>query len=377
MSGMVSPIGIITSPMAEYFGEPITAITANFGWLTGGIFVGSVLALVLYEWTRLKYALLGLYSIVLLSLASLPVQPGLTLIWPALGLVGACCGAGLAGAAITIARLYAGQRQASMLIITDSCFSIAGIITSWLAVKLLAFNVEWYGAYLSVAFITCALITLVAVSTFPETRPGEAQDGVDSREVWPVGAWLSILTLLIYTLSQSAFLLWLPNYAEVTLGAPRHQAGLMISHFWTGMLITQLFASWWVLRIGVRRTVLVGASASALATVPFWSVTQIDSLMIFAFAAGVVNLGLLKIILSLAMQMMAIPPARLVSTLLLGATTGTSIAPWVSSWIVEAAGRYAVLISVSTGYFTVVTLIILAMWLSPEHRVVEEGARVT
>ena len=179
--------------------------------------------------------------------------------------MGACCGAGLAGAAITIARLYAGQRQASMLIITDSCFSIAGIITSWAGGKVTGLQCGVVrGLFVCGCFITCALITLVAVSTFPETRSGEAQDGVDSREVWPVGAWLSILALLIYTLSQSAFLLWLPNYAEVTLGAPRHQAGLMISHFWTGMLITQLFASWWVLRIGVRRTVLVGASAQRI-----------------------------------------------------------------------------------------------------------------
>ncbi len=368
---MVSPIGIISGPMAEYFNKPITDITANFSWLTGGIFAGSLLALVIYEWIRLKYVLLGLYVLILVSLVSLPFQSDLTIIWPALGLVGACCGAGLAGAAITISRSYAGERQASMLIITDSCFSVAGIVSSWLAVQLIAHNVQWYGTYLFAAFITCIIIVFTSLSTFPDTQQKDTQDVVESKEVWPVGAWICVFALFIYTLSQYSLLLWLPNYAEVQLGAPREQAGLMIIRFWTGMFIAQLFVSWWVLKIGVRRTVLIGAVASALATVPFWNVNQIDGLIIFSFIGGVVNLGLLKVILSLAVQMMKVPPSRLVSTLLLGATTGTSVAPWASSWVVEATSTYTVLIAVSAGYFIVATLLMFAMRLSPERCTVE------
>ena len=366
MSGMMSPLGIISGPMAEYFNKPITEITANFSWLTGGIFVGSLLALVIYEWSRLKYALLGLYALILVSLVSLPFHSNLTIVWSALGLVGTCCGAGLAGAAIAISRSYVGERQASMLIITDGCFSIAGIVVSWLAVQLIVHAMPWHGTYLFVAFITCIIIILTSLSTFPDNQQKDTQAVAELKELWPVGAWICVCVLFIYTLSQYSLLLWLPNYAEVQLGAPREQAGLMISRFWTGMLIAQLFVSWWVLKIGVRRTVLIGAVASALATMPFWSVKQIDGLIIFSFLFGVVNLGLLKVILSLAMQMVKVPPSRLVSTLLLGATTGTSVAPWASSWMVEATSTYTVLIAVSAGYFIVAVLLVLAMRLSPE-----------
>ena len=153
MSGMMNPIGIITGLMAEYFNQPITRITANFSWFTGGIFVGSLAALIIYEWVSLKYALLVIYGLVLLSLISLPFQSDLPGIWLALGLVGACCGAGLSGAAITISKSYEQERRASMLVITDGCFSIAGIVTSWLAVQLAARNIQWYGTYLFIAVI--------------------------------------------------------------------------------------------------------------------------------------------------------------------------------------------------------------------------------
>ncbi len=367
MSGMMNPVGIITGQMAEYFNQPITRITANFSWFTGGIFVGSLAALFIYEWASLKYALLVIYGLILLSLISLPLQSDLPGIWLALGMVGACCGAGLSGAAITISKLYVQERRASMLIITDGCFSIAGIVTSWLAVQLAVRDIQWYGTYLFVAVIACIIIALTTLSTFPDHQAETGLEKRTVREPWPIGAWVCIFALFIYTLAQYSLFLWLPNYAETRLGATLDEAGLIVSRFWTGMFVAQLFSAWWVFKIGVRRTLFIGAFASALATVPLWSYREIDGLIHFAFVCGVVNLGLLKITLSLATQMLRMPPPRLVSALLLGATTGTSIAPWVSSRIVEASNNYVVLMVASAGYFAVLVLLALAIKLAPEE----------
>ena len=367
MSGMMSPIGIITGLMAEYFNQPITRITANFSWFTGGIFVGSLTALIIYEWARLKYALLVIYSLILSSLLSLPFQSDLPGIWLALGLVGACCGAGLSGAAITISKSYEQERRASMLIITDGCFSIAGIITSWLAVQLALRNIQWYGTYLLIAVIACIIIALTTLSSFPEHQTDRRFQESPAGESWPIGVWICMFALFVYTLSQYSLFLWLPNYAETRLGATIDEAGQVVSRFWTGMLVTQLFGAWWVLKIGVRRTIYIGALASALATIPLWSYQDINGLIFFAFICGLVNLGLLKITLSLATQMLQTPPPRLVSALLLGATTGTSIAPWVSSRIVEASNNYVILIVASAGYFVVLALVTLAIKLRPSN----------
>lgn len=369
MSGMMNPIGIITGPMAEYFNQPITRITANFSWFTGGIFVGSLAALIIYEWASLKFALLVIYGLILLSLISLPYQSDLPGIWLALGLVGACCGAGLSGAAITISKSYEQERRASMLVITDGCFSVAGIITSWLAVQLLTRNIQWYGTYLFIAVITCIIIALTSLSTFPDRQAEKRFQEGPVRESWPIGTWICIFALFIYTLSQYSLFLWLPNYAETQLGATLEEAGLIVSRFWSGMLVAQIFSAWWVFKIGVRRMVFIGTLASALATVPLWGCRDIDGLVYFAFVCGVVNLGLLKVTLSFATQIMRMPPPRLVSALLLGATTGTSVAPWVSSQIVEASNNYVVLMAASAGYFIVLVLVTLAIKLSPERSV--------
>ncbi len=54
MSGMLAPIGIISGPMAELFGRPITDVTAQFSWLTIGNLIGAIIALFLFDWIQLK-----------------------------------------------------------------------------------------------------------------------------------------------------------------------------------------------------------------------------------------------------------------------------------------------------------------------------------
>ncbi|MEM7452070.1 MAG: hypothetical protein AAF350_11605, partial [Pseudomonadota bacterium] len=66
-------------------------------------------------------------------------------------------------------------------------------------------------------------------------------------------------------------------------------------------------------------------------------------LLVLALVWGVANLGLLKVVLSFATELVAVPPPRLVSLLLLGATSGTAVAPKLSSTVVEMSNTATVL----------------------------------
>lgn len=358
MSGMLAPIGIVSAPMAEYFGVPITELSANFSWLTFGILSGAVIALVAFDWLPLKLMMALLYSLIVAGLVSLSLFEDVDWIWPVIGLIGVCCGIGLAGAALTISRTYAAERRASMLVITDGSFSVAGIICSWVAVLLVARAFHWSGIYLFVAAIAAAIVLLTAVSVLPDTR-AEVK-AKTARESWPLSAWLCLFALFFYTLGQISMLLWLPYYAETELGAPRAQAGQLVSQFWTGMFAAQLFVAWWVLRVGVRRLVLVGAALASLSSVPLWLYGDIDGLIVLATVWGFANLGLLKIVLSFATQMVAVPDARLVSALLLGASVGTAIGPWLASRVVALTDSHFVLQFSTACYVTLTILLIFA-----------------
>jgi len=356
MSGMLAPMGIISGAMSEHFGQPVTEITARFSWLTVGILIGAIIALVIFDLFRLRRLMIAVYGIILISLISLFLFNNLFYVGVALGLVGVCCGIGLAGAALVISRTYETEQRASMLVITDGSFSVAGIVCSWIAIFLVAQEFHWSGVYQFVALITAVIIVLSLGSTFPTTE-AEQHDSTRSDN-WPIAVWLCIIGLFLYTLGQWSFLLWLPSYAETQLGAPRDQAGQLVSQFWTGMFVAQIFVAWWVLKVGVPRLVTIAGVTTCLFSIPLWISKDINVLIILSAIWGFANLGLLKVVLSFATQMLRQPPARLVSTLLLGATIGTASSPWISSQIVTATNTHFVL-QFGTGCYVALTILLL------------------
>ncbi|MCC5884921.1 MAG: MFS transporter TsgA [Gammaproteobacteria bacterium] len=362
MSGMLAPIGIILQPMAEHFDRPVTEISALFSWLTFGILAGSITALLVFDWFSLKRIMLALYLTIAASLLLLGMADDLLLVRAALGLVGLCCGIGLAAAASIIASEYAAERRASMLVVTDASFSVAGIVCSWVAIFLVAREVQWSGTYQLVAGIACMVVLLSVWSTFPAApkRPPAGDRTAAPFEHWPAAVWLCIAALFLYTMAQYSMLWWLPNHLETALDIPRQRAGEVVGQFWSGMLVAQLFVAWWVLKVGVPRLVLIGATATFLCSLPLWLHTQINGLILFAFVWGFANLGLLKIIISFGTMMVRTPTPRLVSGLLLGATLGTSVSPWLSSRIVEWGSPLAVLQFSSFCYLLLIGLLIAA-----------------
>lgn len=356
MSGMLAPIGIISGPMSEHFGQPITELTAHFSWLTFGILGGSIIALLVFNWVPLRKLMIGLYGMILVCLISFLLHDNMDLIWPALGLVGVCCGVGLAAAALTISRTYEMDRRASMLVITDGSFSVAGIVCSGVAVIFIAREFHWSGAYQFVALIAGIVLLLAVFSTFPKTTTDVQEK--QAREPWPASVWLCVVALFLYTLGQYSMLWWLPNYAETQLGAPREQAGQLVSQFWTGMFVAQIFVAWWVLKVGVRRLVLVAGIGSSVSSIPLWLYGDIDGLIVLATIWGFANMGLLKIVLSFATQMLRVPTPRLISTLLLGGSIGTAISPWVTSQVVAATDNHFIL-QFSTGCYVLLTILLI------------------
>jgi TsgA-like MFS transporter len=203
--------------------------------------------------------------------------------------------------------------------------------------------------------IAGSIVLLSFFSKFPDAGVEVQTDA--PQEPWPVSVWLCLIALFLYTLGQYSMLLWLPNYAETQLGAPRDQAGQLVSQFWIGMFAAQLFVAWWVLRVGVRRLVLIAGILASLGSIPLWNYADIDTLIVLATIWGFANLGLLKIVLSFATEMVRVPTGRLISSLLLGASLGTAVSPWLTSKIVAATDSHFVL-QCSTGCYITLTLLL-------------------
>jgi TsgA-like MFS transporter len=96
-----------------------------------------------------------------------------------------------------------------------------------------------------------------------------------------------------------------------------------------------------------------------------WVYPEIDGLVILALLWGFANLGLLKLVLSLATQMLKLPSARLVSGLLLSASLGTAVSPWLTSQIVEASNTRFI---IQFGTLCYIVLFCLVFWATRLHQ---------
>ena len=130
--------------------------------------------------------------------------------------------------------------------------------------------------------------------------------------------------------------------------------------FLVGYVCCTLFVAQWVLKMGVQRLVIIGSLTTMLCSVPLWPYGDVDGLIIFAFIWGVANLGLLKIIISLATFIAMVPAPRLISGLLLGATLGTAVSHWVTIQIVERSISYFFLQFGPGCYLALVIVLLLA-----------------
>ncbi len=363
LSGMLAPIGIISQPMALSYGRPVAEITAQFSWLTGGDFIGAVLALFVFEWVDLRRMMVGIYALIAVGLLSLAHFDSLTYGRVALGICGLCGGIGLAGAALTIARTYEAEQRASLLVITDGCFSVAGFVCGSIASYFVARHLGWSTTYQCIGALAVVIVVLCLLSRFPSTA--RKTTAAEAAVPWSLPVWLCVSGLFLYTLGQYSMLFWLPNYAGLQLGASADLAGSIVGKFWLGMFLGQVFVAWWVLRIGLRRLVAIAAVTTALGSIPLWSIPDPGLLPWFALLWGMGNLSMMKALLSFATTLVAVPDARLVSGLLLGATLGTAISPAVSSLVVQGTHIRDVLICSTAAHAAMLVLVLLARRRQP------------
>jgi len=167
-----------------------------------------------------------------------------------------------------------------------------------------------------------------------------------------------MLALLIYLTGQNFILIWLPNYAQQAISMSPSDAGGLISNFWAGMLGGQLIAAAILIKADTRTMTLLAAILTAFSTIPLWSVNNPNYMPYLTFCWGFVTLGLLKLIISLATEMVEVPSPRLVSVLLMAATTGTAISPSLSSMLVAATAP-SIALKVGTGCFLLVILLVV------------------
>jgi len=341
LSGTLAPMGLLIEPLAREFEMTASEAARVLSGFTSGNLLGALLALFILGKVPYRLLVLSLYGSAGCVLALLPFSHQTSTIWALLALLGVAFGIGLATAAQLIALIYRDDQRAALLVATDSSFSLAGTVMASLTVFLLIRPIAglplWLSPYIAIFCVALLIMLLALIVRYPQGSSSPGDWGWIKRTPKPI--WGAAGALYCYTLGQTSILLWLPSLLQssasgVSLG------GDVIGRYWFGMFMGQLlamalvlvFGRTWVLRVGA-----LGAATGALAV----AVSGGDLIMWASLGWGLFNLGILKMLISLAADCAEELPDQLVPALLLMATLGTASSPLATSWLVEVFNESA------------------------------------
>ncbi len=220
LSGMLAPIGILVQPSAAALGVSAGEMVRTLGFFSTGTLAGSLAAVVLLPSVKLRTLTLSVYGVaccVLLCLLLMPTD--LRAIAAMLCVLGACLGIGLAQAALVISRIYSETYRPSMLVATDGSFSLAGFVTASATVFLFTQGAPWASIYGLILAVVLVIFVAAFWLEFPENvRSEDSEDAGLSVRAWPRTIWFLAAALFCYTFGQSSFLIWLPSFAQISIG---------------------------------------------------------------------------------------------------------------------------------------------------------------
>ncbi len=362
MSAIISPLGVISGPVAEHFQISLTAANTSFTYLTSGVFIGTLIAVFIFDYIKLRQIVIGGAATICLSLYAIYAVDNFQVFKVSLSLIGVSCGVELSAAAVVIAKIYDERLRASMLLLTDSFYSMAGVISTTLAGMLLARQFHWSSAYLLAFVVAFGIAAIAMLSRYPETDRSTAKSSQgDSEQSWPLSVHLIGLSMLVYLVAFVMIYSWVPNYAQQALGLSVEASSEVVSRLFLGMFIGQLCMFVLVLKFPVPVLIVVCASVATLLTASLWSVQTGAQLQVAMFGLGLATGGLFKTILSYGTTAVSEPSPKMVSYLIFYAGLGTAIAPFVGSLVVDQFSIVAALKFVTVGYALTFALILLAL----------------
>lgn len=336
LGGLSSQIGLLVSPIAETFDIAQTTAAAQFSWLTGGILAGNVLAAPALRYFNLRYVVASCYLVLIACSIGLHAIPTFALVSIFFSIIGITAGIGVVCASTIIAQIWQDRQRQSVLVAQDAFFNSGGMAFPALIGFLLGRRFAWSWGFLTVAVVGVVIIALAAVSRRDFTqRSGSGKPSVSN---WPLGLLVAGVCLFSIIVCFVTIMVWLPIHSESAYGASPEEAAGVISHIFLTAFVGSFLFAFFVMKVNIQRFIAVVVFTGCICTYLFVKVVSINDLGIVALAYGFAIAAVYHSFIAWGLSYTKTPNYQHVTFLYVCPGVGGTIAPYVSSKIVENLG---------------------------------------
>lgn len=341
---LVVVTGMIIGKISAYFHLSVSQMSNIFTFLNAGILLAILLNSWLVEYISLKKQLISGFILTIISLIGIVYSTSIIYFSINMFILGLVSGITMSIGTFIITHLYSGTQRGSQLLLTDSFFSMSGMIFPVIAAYLLEKNIIWYWIYILIGGIYLLIFLLTINVCFPQLKKNTNNSKI-IKEKWNMNIFLLSISALLYILGQLSFISWVPQYVTEIINIDIKKTGGLVSNFWMSYMLGMWFFSFIIKFFNLNYMFIFLTSISTFLMYSFIHNQNFIMLKCIIISLGFFSSAIYTIIITLASLETKNPSPKLINLILLFGTIGTLLTFVLTSPIVEKQGLYATLIS--------------------------------
>ena len=337
MSGFLNPIGLISEPVSQSLGIPITEAVARFGYFTVGVFFGYLVSFFVFDFIRLRLVVIFGYGLLMLAVGGLFLFENDAAMKFFLFVIGMLASVQVCGASTLVSSLWRDKPRQTMLIGQDAAFNGGGILFTSLTTWFIALGFHWGATYTLVAIITLIIALVASVTDFKSKS--SVYNDLTGRTEWNPRILAVGGSVMLFMLSKISIFIWAPLYVEQAFDAGIVQAGRILTNIFIGAFFGSLLGTYIVSRIRIEYFLITMLIVGATSLGSMLSSPDLQLVLTLGYFLGASIGATFNGYTSFGLSFVVNPTHKNVAYLLIAGGTGSALAPWFSSEIVKYGGE--------------------------------------
>ncbi|AYN24555.1 MFS transporter TsgA [Buchnera aphidicola] len=334
--------GMIMGDIANYFRLSVSEMSNIFTFLNAGILISIFLNSWLIDIISIKKQLIFGFLFSIVAILGIVLSSNILLFSINIFILGLVSGITMSIGTFIITYLYSGEKRGSQLLLTDSFFSMSGMIFPIISAYLLEKKFLWYWIYVFIGIIYFFIFVLTIKSQFPILEKKTKNN--DEIKQFNINIILLSISALLYILGQLSFISWVPQYATEVIKINIKKTGTLVSSFWMAYMIGMWCFSFMIKFFNLERIFIFLTGISSILMYCFIYSKSYLALKYTIITLGFFSSAIYTIIITIASLETKKPSAKLINLILFFGTIGTLLTFVITSPIVAKKGLYATLI---------------------------------
>ncbi|XRX43055.1 MAG: MFS transporter TsgA [Buchnera aphidicola (Tetraneura sorini)] len=368
---LITVTGIMMENIAKYFNISISHISHIFTFLNFGILISIFLNTWLIKTISMKNQLQLGFVLMTMSIGGLIYGRNLIVFSISIFFMGIVSGITMSIGTLLITYLYQGQKRASILLITDSFFSLSGTLFPIIASFLISIKKPWYYIYIIIDIIYLIIFILSLITKFP-IFSNTIKKKIKEKEHLHLKTKICLILLsissTIYILGQLSFISWIPEYIHKIIKLNSIKlSGKLVSNFWMSYMIGMWFFSFVLKSFDLQKILSILSGISTIIMFCFLHTKKIIILKCTIIILGFFSSAIYTIIISLAsLQIKKLSP-KIISLILTCGTIGSMLTFIFTGYIINKQGIITSLL-VSNFLYSIVFIISIILFFFTCHK---------